>query len=84
MLKQTRTINLSLPNETYKEIDRLSKQKKLSKSEILNWALKQYIVWEEIWSEIYKWGKQSSKNLKIKNEEDVNKLIHQFRKEYKK
>lgn len=84
MFKQTKTINLSLPNETYREVDRLSRQKRLSKSEILRWALKQYIAWEEIWSEIYQWGKESSKDLKIKNEEDVNQLIHQFRKEHKK
>ncbi len=77
----TKTLNLSLPLEIYKDIDRLSRQKNLPMEEILKWALKQYIASEKIWNHIYKWGKESAKNLGIRSEEDVNRIIHQFRKE---
>jgi len=63
-----------------KEVDRLAKERKVSRSEILREALEQYIKSEKLWQKIYKIGEETVKELKIK-EEDVERMIQEFRKE---
>lgn len=58
------------------------KEKKVSRSEILREALKQYIKSEKLWQKIYKIGEETAKELNIK-EEDVERMIQEFRKEEK-
>jgi len=41
-----------------------------------------YIRQEKRWELIYKWGEEKAKELKIKDEEDIERLIQEFRKEY--
>ncbi|MCP2520966.1 ribbon-helix-helix domain-containing protein [Candidatus Aminicenantes bacterium AC-708-M15] len=80
MPRQTRIINFSLLPEMVKEVDRLAKERKVSRSEILREALEQYIKSEKLWQKIYKIGEETVKELKIK-EEDVERMIQEFRKE---
>ena len=72
---------MSLPAETYRGVDELARQKGVSRSEILREALKQYVASEKLWQQIYRWGKESAKKLGIKDEREVDRLIHEFRKE---
>ena len=60
----------------------MAKEKKVSRSEILREALKQYIKSEKLWQKIYKIGEETAKELNIK-EEDVERMIQEFRKEEK-
>ena len=82
MPRQTQIINSSLLPEIVKEVDKLAKEKKVSRSEILREALKQYIKSEKLWQKIYKIGEETAKELNIK-EEDVERMIQEFRKEEK-
>ena len=75
------TITLSLPSEMIREIDRLAKEEKSTRDEILKSALNQYFRGQEVWRQIFKQGEKWAKELGIKNEEDVDRLIHEFRKE---
>ena len=50
-------------------------------SEILKKALEVYIMQEKRWELIYKWGEEKAKELKIKDEEDVERLIQELRRE---
>ena len=81
MPRQTQIINFSLLPEIVKEVDELAKEKKVSRSEILREALKQYIKSEKLWQKIYKIGEETAKNLNIKTEEDVERMVQEFRKE---
>lgn len=81
MARQTKIINISLPPEIYREVDELAQQKGVSRSELLRQALKQYVTSERRWQQIRKWGEESAKELGIKEEREVEKLIHEFRKE---
>ncbi|MCP2621141.1 ribbon-helix-helix domain-containing protein, partial [Candidatus Aminicenantes bacterium AC-334-E05] len=65
MPRQTRIINFSLLPEMVKEVDRLAKERKVSRSEILREALEQYIKSEKLWQKIYKIGEETVKELKI-------------------
>lgn len=56
-------------------------RKKTSRSEVLRETLKQYVASERRWQRIREWGEKTAKRLGIKNEDDVERLIHEYRKE---
>jgi predicted transcriptional regulator len=81
MARRTRIVNLSLPQETYKQVEKLAEQMEVSKSEILREALKRYVASERRWQQIRKWGEETAKNMHIKDESDVDRIIHELRQE---
>ena len=80
MSRNTKIINMSLPNNIYQKMSKLAQERKISKSELLRQALKEYVVSEQRWQEIKKWGKETANNLKIQDEKSIEKLIYEFRK----
>jgi len=80
-MEEEQTITLSLPSRMIREIDRLAKEERATRDEILKSALSQYFRSHEVWKQIFGRGEKWAKELGIKNEEDVDKLIHEFRKE---
>jgi len=82
MARQTKIVNMSLPLDIYNQADEIAKKRGVSRSEILKKALEIYIMQEKRWELIYKWGEEKAKELKIKDEEDVERLIQEFRREY--
>jgi len=81
MARTTKIVNFSLPPEICKQMEELAKQRQVSKSQILREALKQYIASERRWQQIRKWGEESAKRLSIRNEDDVDRIIHEYREE---
>lgn len=81
MPRKTKIVNISLPEKTYKEMDRLAKKKDVSRSELLRDALSQYVASETRWEQIRKWGEESARKLGIKTEDDVDRLVHEVREE---
>lgn len=84
MARKTKIVNMSLPPEIYQEVEELARQKGISRSELLRQALKQYVASEKRWQEIRAWGEETARRLGIKDERDVDKLIHEFRREQSK
>lgn len=82
MARQTKIVNLSLPLDVYHDMDEFARQKGISRSELLREALKHYVASEKIWHRIYQWGEESARQLNIKDEADVDVLVHDFRKEH--
>jgi len=82
MARQTKIVNMSLPLDIYNQADEIAKKRGVSRSEILKKALEVYIMQEKRWELIYKWGEEKVKELKVKDEEDVERLIREFRREY--
>jgi len=81
MARKTKIVNLSLPQETYKQVEELADQMEISKSELLREALKQYVASERRWQQIRRWGEETAKRLNIKDEDDVDRVIHELRQE---
>lgn len=81
MARGTKHINFSLPLEVYREVDELAQQKGVSRSELIRQALRQHVASERRWQQIREWGEESTKELRIGDEKDVERLIHEFRKE---
>jgi len=81
MAQKSRTVKLSLPQDTYSQLEELADRIGISKSELLRNALKQYVASEMRWQRIRKWGEETAKRLNIEDEDDVDRIIHDFRQE---
>ena len=77
----TTTINLSLPTELLKRIDREAKFELRSRSELLREAARAYLVREKKWKDLCRYGESRAKALGIRTQEDVQKLINEYRRE---
>ena len=78
MLRQTKIVNMSVPMGLYSQVDRMAKKRDTSRSQILKEALKIYIDEEMRWQQIKSWGKTTAKNLKIKSEEDIERIRENY------
>ncbi len=81
MAGKTKILSLSLSQRTYEQLQELSEQMEISKSDLLRTALRQYIASERRWQQIRQWGEETAKELNIKDEGDVDRIIHEFRRE---
>jgi metal-responsive CopG/Arc/MetJ family transcriptional regulator len=81
MARKTKIVNLSLPQDIYAQVEELADQMGISKSEFLRKALKRYVASELRWQQIRKWGEETAKKLDIEDEDDVDRIIHEFRQE---
>jgi len=81
MARTTKIVNFSLPPETYEDVNELARQMQTSRSHILREAIKQYVVSERRWQQIRTWGEETAEKLEIKNEDDVERIIHEHREE---
>jgi len=82
-MKTSKTFSVSLPPELAEEIDKLSDQEGLSRSELTRLALRRYIKSNERWKLLKKWGEKSAQKLNLNDERDVAELVEDFRKETK-
>ena len=76
MAVKTRTVSLSLTQEMYNQVEEFAEQMEVSKSELLRRALDLFLASELRWQQIRKWGEETSEKLNIKDEDDVDKIIH--------
>ena len=81
MARKTKIVNLSLPQETYRQVEELADQMKVSKSELLREALKHYVASERRWQQIRQKGQETAKEFSIEDEDDVDRIIHEYRQE---
>jgi len=75
----TATVNLSLPKKLLSQIDQQAKKESRSRSEFLREAARVYLKRMTAWNEIFKYGRQKAKELGIKSEEDVYRMIQDYR-----
>ena len=75
----TQTINISLPKELLSQIDKQAKMETRSRSELIREAARVYLRRLAAWNEIFRYGRKKGKELGIKSEEDVYRLIQEYR-----
>ena len=76
---QTQTFNIALPISLVKKVDERAKRDYKNRSELIREALRIYLHDMQEWEEIFEYGKKMGKKLGIKSEEDVNKIVYEFR-----
>ena len=77
MEEKLETIILSLPSRMIRELDEMAKKAQTTRSQVLSAALEQYLKSNKVWEQIFRWGEECAKEFGIKNEEDVDRLIHE-------
>ncbi|MEE8329272.1 MAG: ribbon-helix-helix domain-containing protein [Thermodesulfovibrionia bacterium] len=78
-MRTTKLLTLSLPPEMLKKVEQLVKEENKTKSELFREALRRYIS-DKRWQQIRQWGLKTSQELGVSTEEEVDELIHQYRK----
>jgi CopG family transcriptional regulator/antitoxin EndoAI len=78
-MRTTKVMTLSLPPDMAKEIEQLLKDENRTRSELFREALRRYIN-DRRWLRIRQWGLSTSRRFRISTEEEVNTLIHRYRK----
>ena len=75
----TQTINISLPKSLLSQIDEQAKMESRSRSELLREAARVYLRRFAAWNEIFKYGRKKGKEQGIKSEEDVYRMVQEYR-----
>ncbi|MBW1717829.1 MAG: ribbon-helix-helix protein, CopG family [Deltaproteobacteria bacterium] len=61
-------LNISLPPELYKEVEKLSKEQAKAKGEFVREVIRQYVAADRRWKQIRLWGEESAQRLEIKDQ----------------
>jgi CopG family transcriptional regulator/antitoxin EndoAI len=75
----TQTFNIALPNDLIQRVDRIAKKEYRNRSELIREALRIYLEDKTEWEETFKLGEKVMQTMGIKNEDDVNKIISEYR-----
>lgn len=75
----TQTLNIALPKELVKKVDEQAKKEYRNRSELIREALRVYLESRRDWDDLLAYGKEIGKKMGIKSEEDVNKIVYEFR-----
>ena len=76
---KTQTFNIALPEELVKKVDQQATKEYKNRSELIRESLRIYLKNRDEWDYLFKIGKEQGKKLGIKSEDDVNRLVHEFR-----
>lgn len=76
---QTQTLNISLPKELVKRVDEVASREYRNRSELIRQALRVYLKDLQEWEEIFEYGKKQGRKMGITSEEDVNRIVYEFR-----
>ena len=78
-MRTTKVMTLSLPPDMLKEVESLVKEEKRTKSELFREALRKYIN-DKRWLQSRRWGLRTAREFDVSTEEEVDKLVHEYRK----
>lgn len=75
----TQTLNIALPEDLVKKVDLVAKKEYRNRSELIREALRVYLDDKEEWEDIFIYGREKAKKMGIRSEEDIDKIIYEFR-----
>lgn len=76
---QYQTLNISLPKDLVKKTDKAAESEYRTRSEFIKEVLMNYLRKRMAWDEIFVAGARAGKKLGIKSEEDVYKIVDDYR-----
>lgn len=76
---QTQTFNIALPKELVKKVDAKAKKEYKNRSELIREALRVYLEDWSDWEEIFRTGEKAMREMGIKSEKEVDKIVYEFR-----
>ena len=76
---QTQTLNIALPKDLVKKVDNRAKKEYKNRSELIREVLRVYLDDRKEWEDLLAYGKKVGKKMGIKSEDDVNKIVYEYR-----
>lgn len=76
---RSQTFNIALPRLLVQKIDRVAQKQYYNRSELIRAALTAYLKDIEEWEQIMAYGAKQAAKVGVKNEEDVNRIVAEFR-----
>jgi len=75
MIRNTAVISVSLPQEFLLILNQLTKKMAKTRSGVIKDLLLDYYQ-DQLWEQIFEWGRTTKEKFNIKSEEDIVKLIN--------
>ena len=81
MSRKSKVLSLSVPPEMARELDNMARTEEKSRSELFKDMFKTYkeSLAEREWRELFSFGKETAKRFKIKDEEELFKILDKER-----
>lgn len=79
MYMQTQTLNIALPKELVNKVDEQAKKEYKNRSELIREALRRYLEDKSDWQQIFAAGEKAMKEMGITSEEEVDKIVYEYR-----
>ncbi|MEW5901359.1 MAG: ribbon-helix-helix protein, CopG family [Acidobacteriota bacterium] len=81
MGRTTKTLTVSLPPQTYEEIERLAKLERKTKSELFRDMVRIYEdhLDNQRWKRLKRLGRATARKFRLRSEADIEKLVHEAR-----
>jgi CopG family transcriptional regulator/antitoxin EndoAI len=79
--RPSQTFTISLPPELAAEVDRVAAMENRSRSELLREAFRQYVQKRQRWERIFAFGEAKARELGIESEDDVNRILAEYKRE---
>lgn len=83
-MRNTKVVSISLPAEMLEAAENMAKQENRTMSELVREALRVYQRERQAWQGIFAYGQANAKRLGIKDEEDVVRIIREYRQQQRK
>jgi len=78
-LGKYKVVNISMPEELFKEAEKLTREENRTRSELYREAIRQYIETRK-WQKLQRETAERARKLGITSEEDVERIISEIRK----
>lgn len=79
MYMQTQTLNIALPKDLVKKVDERAEKEYRNRSELIREALRVYLEDQRDWEQIFQTGEKAMKEMGIKGEEEVERIVYEHR-----
>lgn len=76
---QTQTLNISLPKDLVKRVDEVANKEYRNRSELIREAVRRYLEDQKEWQQIFKAGEKAMQEMGIKSEEEVDRIVYEYR-----
>ena len=76
---QTQTLNIALPKELVRQVDKVAKKEYKNRSELIREALRVYLIKMDKWSRIFEAGEKAAKKAGIKSPAELDDLVYEYR-----
>lgn len=79
MYMQSQTLNISLPKELVREVDKLAKESYKNRSELIRDLLVSYVNKNRKWVQIFAAGREAGRKAGITSEQQVYDIMYELR-----